>query len=88
MWHPLSSLFKQPQQAGWTEVDIRYVVQDYLQQELKAHGIYCESVKDGRAIVRVAQPALVQQVQLLLFDVQRTVKERCGYELLEVKIQR
>jgi hypothetical protein len=88
MWHPLSSLFNHPQQAGWSEVDIKYVVQEYLQHELHADGVYCESVKDGRAVVRVSAPALAQQVRLLLFDVQRAVRERTGYSLRSLDVRR
>lgn len=88
MWHPLSSLFNRPEAAGWSEVDIRYVVQDYLQRELKTSAVYCESVKGGRALVRVGAPALVQQVRLLLFDAQRAVKEQTGYELTALDVRR
>ena len=88
MWHPLSSLFQRPQAAGWSEVDIRYVIQNYVQAELRADGVYCEAVKDGRATVRVAAPALVQQVRLLLFDVQREVLAKTGYEVTALEIRR
>ncbi len=88
MWHPLGSLFKRPAQAGWSEVDIRYVVQDYIQRELKTDGVYCESVLNGRALLRVSAPSLVQQVRLLTFDIQRAVQEKTGYELLDIHIQR
>ena len=88
MWHPLSSLFKNPQQVGWSEVDIRYAVQEYLQRELGTDRVVCELVKDGQAHVRVTVPTLVQQVHLLTYDVQRAVKERCGYELITIHIQR
>ena len=88
MWHPLSSLFKHPQQVGWNEIDIRYIVQDYLQRELGSDAVYCESVKNGQAYVRVTAPTLVQQVHLLTFDVQRVVKERCNYQLNTIHIQR
>lgn len=88
MLHPLSSLFKNPRRAGWAEVDIRYVVQEYLREELKTDSISCEVVKDGRAIIRVSAPALIQQVRLITFDVQKAVLDRTGYELAEVVIQR
>lgn len=88
MWHPLGSLFKRPAAAGWSEVDIRYLVQDYIQRELKTDDVWCESVKDGRAILHVASPILVQQVRLLTFDIQRAVQEKTGYELHNIHIQR
>lgn len=88
MWHPLSSLFKNPQRAGWAEMDIRYVVQDYLRGELQSDAVSCEVVKDGRAIVHVSSPALIQQVRLITFDVQKAVRDRTGYELKEVVVQR
>lgn len=88
MWHPLGSLFKKPAQAGWSEIDIRYVVQEYIQRELKTDGVYCESVLNGRAILRVSNPALIQQVHLLTFDIQKVVQEKTGYELRDIHIQR
>ena len=88
MWHPLSSLFTRPSAVGWSEVDIRYFVQEYLQRELKTDGVYCETVKDGRAVVRVSAPALVQQVHLMLFDVQRAVREQTGYEVAALDVKR
>jgi hypothetical protein len=88
MWHPLGSLFTRPAAIGWAEVDIRYVVQNYLQRELQADGVVCESVEAGRAIVRVSAPALVQHVRLLAFDVQNFVREQTGYELHDIAVQR
>ncbi len=88
MWHPLGSLFKRPAAAGWNEVDIRYVVQEYIQRELKTGGVYCESVLNGRAILRVSAPSLIQQVHLLTFDIKRAVQEKTGYEILDIHIQR
>jgi hypothetical protein len=88
MWHPLGSLFKQPAAAGWAEVDIRYVVQHYLQQELQADGVVCESVQNGRAIIRVSAPALIQQVRLMSFDVQQMVAEQTGYQLQVLDVRR
>lgn len=88
MWHPLGSLFKRPDAVGWSEVDIRYVIQDYVQRQLGSGSVYCEWVRGGRALIRGASPLQIQQLHLLTFDIQQAVKEKTGYELVEIKIQR
>lgn len=64
------------------------MVQDYLRGELQTDSVSCEGVKDGRAVIRVASPSLIQQVRLLTFDIQKAVLDRTGYELKEVVVQR
>lgn len=88
MWHPLGSLFKRPAVVGWSEIDIRYVVQDYIQQALRSPTVFCESVKDGRAFIRGATPLQVQQLHLLTFDIQQAVQQKTGYEITDLKVTR
>lgn len=84
----LGSLFAAAR-VGWSEADLRYLIQDFLRTAVRTDAVYCDRVQGGVALVRVSSAGLRQAVTLLEFDVARYVAERAAYRLerLDVKLE-
>ncbi|MDP3997235.1 MAG: hypothetical protein U1C49_02230 [Candidatus Andersenbacteria bacterium] len=85
-WQSLGTLFEN-KDAGSDEVDIKYLVQNYLRTCLKSEAIYCDSVTGGVAEVRVGSPGLAQEVILREYDLVEYLEKEAGYKLTKVKVR-
>ena len=79
-FHPLSTLLDRSA-LTWTESDVRWLVQLWLRKKLKTDRLYCDSVAEGRAQIRVTSAALKQEVLLEQPEVIQAVAEQTTYIL-------
>ncbi len=85
MFEPLLALFKDGPKHIQAS-DLKYLVQNYLREQLKTEAIHCHSVQDGIAVVRTTSPTLHQEIRLLEHDLKQELAKEAKYELKAVKV--
>lgn len=88
MFHPLGSLFTQPHNLQWNDVDVRYYIQDFLRQHVRSESVYCDVFHEGVAEVRVGSSALQQVAQLCEYDLAQSLQVATGRTLIKLKVKR
>jgi hypothetical protein len=86
MFKALGSLFAAEGEKTFTEEDMKYDIQAYVQGELKTDRVVCQALRRGQLEIRVGTPALKQLVQLLEYDIQQRLQECYQYELKRLRI--
>jgi len=85
MFEPLSTLFSgRSKEIGAT--DLKYLVQNYLRDQLKSNDLYCHSVHDGVAVIRTVSPTLQQEIRLLEHDLKRELLKEADYTLKSIRV--
>lgn len=69
------------------DLDVRHFIERYLRKKIKVVAVYCESYKDGYAVVRVSSPVLQQEVRLLEYELKQALKSEISYHLKELRVR-
>lgn len=72
--------------SAFAESDLKYLIQNWLRNQLQNDAIYCDKVDGGRVSVRVGSPAGAQAIKLAEYELIEYVRQDIEYEVKGITV--